>query len=75
MDVSYMKSKISQGIDWLARYPLVVMIVVAFILVITFLNMRERQSSAGAWGVILICAFLFMWALGNLTGLGFGMSF
>ena len=45
------------------------------ILIFAIFSMTDRQSSAGSWTFIVIAVVLFMMGLGNLTGMGFGMSF
>lgn len=73
--MAYIKRYIGDAVRWLEENPLVTLIIAAVILFFSIFKMSERQSSAGQWGIIIVCVFLIMWAFGNLTGLGFGMSF
>jgi len=62
-------SRCKQQIQWIADKPVLV------ILLFSLFRMRENNSSAGMCTIVVIAAFLFIWALGQMTGLGFGMSF
>ena len=73
--MAHIKRYLSDIIRWLEEYPLVTLIIAAVILFFSIFKMSERQSSTGQWGIIVICIVLIMWALGNLTGLGFSMTF
>lgn len=73
--MAHIKKYISDTIRWLETYPVVALIIAAIILLFSLFRMQENQSSAGQWGIVLICCFLIMWALGNITGMGFSMSF
>lgn len=69
------KRYFSDAIGFLEKYPLVTIVIAGAILFFKIFSMTDRKSSAGSWITILICAFLVLWALGCLTGLGFTMSF
>lgn len=68
-------SKCKQQIQWIADKPVLVLIIAIVILLFSLFRMRENNSSAGMYTIVVIAAFLFIWALGQMTGLGFGMSF
>lgn len=75
MDVSVLMSKLAQmwrmflSNGW---YPIIVGVIV---MVFALFSMSQRQSSAGSWFFVLLAAVLFIYGLGQLTGLGFSMSF
>ncbi len=68
-------SRCKQQIQWIADKPVLVLIIAIVILLFSLFRMRENNSSAGMYAIVVIAAFLFIWALGQMTGLGFGMSF
>lgn len=68
-------SRCKQQIQWIADKPVLVLIIAVVILLFSLFRMRENNSSAGMYTIVIIAAFLFIWALGQMTGLGFGMSF
>lgn len=68
-------SKCKQQIQWVADKPVLVLIIAIVILLFSLFRMRENNSSAGMYMIVVIAAFLFIWALGQMTGLGFSMSF
>lgn len=68
-------SRCEQQIQWIADKPVLVLIIAIVILLFSLFRMRENNSSAGMYTIVVIAAFLFIWALGQMTGLGFGMSF
>lgn len=68
-------SKCKQQIQWVADKPVLVLIIAVVILLFSLFRMRENNSSAGMYMIVVIAAFLFIWALGQMTGLGFSMSF
>lgn len=68
-------SRCKQQIQWIADKPVLVLIIAIVILLFSLFRMRENNSSAGMYTIVVIAAFLFIWALGQMTGLGFGMSF
>lgn len=68
-------SRCKQQIQWIADKPVLVLIIAIVILLFSLFRMRENNSSAGMYTIVIIAAFLFIWALGQMTGLGFGMSF
>lgn len=68
-------SRCKQQIQWIADKPVLVLIIAIVILLFSIFRMRENNSSAGMYTIVVIAAFLFIWALGQMTGLGFGMSF
>lgn len=68
-------SRCKQQIQWIADKPVLVLIIAIIILLFSIFRMRENNSSAGMYTIVVIAAFLFIWALGQMTGLGFGMSF
>ena len=68
-------SRCKQQIQWIADKPVLVLIIAIVILLFSLFRMRENNSSAGMCTIVVIAAFLFIWALGQMTGLGFGMSF
>lgn len=68
-------SRCKQQIQWIADKPVLVLIIAIVILLLSLFRMRENNSSAGMYTIVVIAAFLFIWALGQMTGLGFGMSF
>lgn len=68
-------SKCKQQIQWFIDKPVLVMVIAVVILFFGIFRMRENNSSAGMYTIVIIAVFLFIWALGQMTGLGFGMSF
>lgn len=68
-------SRCKQQIQWVADKPVLVLIIAVVILLFSLFRMRENNSSAGMYMIVVIAAFLFIWALGQMTGLGFSMSF
>lgn len=68
-------SRCKQQIQWIADKPVLVLIIAVIILLFSIFRMRENNSSAGMYTIVVIAAFLFIWALGQMTGLGFSMSF
>ena len=68
-------SRCRQQIQWIADKPVLVLIIAVVILLFSLFRMRENNSSAGMYMIVVIAAFLFIWALGQMTGLGFSMSF
>lgn len=68
-------SRCKQQIQWIADKPVLVLIIAIVILLFSLFRMRENNSSAGMYTIVIIAAFLFIWALGQMTGLGFSMSF
>lgn len=68
-------SKCKQQIQWFIDKPALVMVIAVVILFFGIFRMRENNSSAGMYTIVIIAVFLFIWALGQMTGLGFGMSF
>lgn len=68
-------SRCKQQIQWIADKPVLVLIIAVVILLFSLFRMRENNSSAGMYMIVVIAAFLFIWALGQMTGLGFSMSF
>jgi amino acid transporter len=68
-------SRCKQQIQWIADKPVLVLLIAVVILLFSLFRMRENNSSAGMYTIVVIAAFLFIWALGQMTGLGFGMSF
>ena len=69
------KQMVVSVIRFLEEYPLITIAIAGVMLFFCIINMRERQSSAGMWVVVIIAAVLIMWGLGCLTGMGFTMSF
>lgn len=68
-------SRCKQQIQWIADKPVLVLIIAVVILLFSLFRMRENNSSAGMYTIVVIAAFLFIWALDQMTGLGFSMSF
>ena len=68
-------SRCKQQIQWIADKPVLVLIIAVVILLFSLFRMRENNSSAGMYMIVVIAAFLFIWALGQMTGLGFSMAF
>lgn len=68
-------SKCKQQIRWFVDKPVLVLIIAIVILLFSMFRMRENNSSAGMYTIVIIAAFLVIWSLGQMTGLGFGMSF
>ena len=68
-------SRCKQQIQWIADKPVLVLIIAIVILLFSLFRMRENNSSAGMYTIVIIAAFLFIWALGQMTGLSFSMSF
>lgn len=68
-------SRCKQQIQWIVDKPVLVLIIAVVILLFSLFRMRENNSSAGMYMIVVIAAFLFIWALGQMTGLGFSMSF
>lgn len=68
-------SRCKQQIQWIADKPVLVLVIAIVILLFSLFRMRENNSSAGMYTIVIIAAFLFIWALGQMTGLGFSMSF
>ena len=75
MDFSVITSKIGQFFRWFERYPGACIVLGIVLMIIAFIQMRERQSSEGMFTIVIIAVFLFIYGLGGITGLGFGMSF
>lgn len=68
-------SKCRQQLQWVLDRPVIIMILAILILLFSIFRMRENNSSAGMFTIVIIATFMFIWALGQMTGLGFGMSF
>lgn len=60
---------------WLDEHPIFILLLAATVLIFSIFRMDKEKSSAGQWAVICVCVFLVLYALGQMTGLGFGMSF
>lgn len=73
--ISSVKQSVGSIIRFLETYPLVTIIIAIVILFFKIFSMKEKQSSAGSWIIILIASGMIIWGLGCLTGLGFSMSF
>lgn len=75
MDFSLIQSKIAQFFRFFQDYPGACIVLAFVLLLFALTKMRERNSSAGMFTIVIIAAILFMLGLGGITGLGFGMSF
>lgn len=75
IDLSATMSRARQAFEAFISNGWYCIIVAVIVLVFAVFSMSERQSSAGSWFFIVVAVFLFMIGLGNLTGLGFSMSF
>ena len=75
MDFSILISKFKQFLRIFVDYPGLNIVIAIVILFYVLWTARERQSSSGVWLLLVIAVFLFMFGLGGITGLGFGMSF
>lgn len=60
---------------WIDSHPVVLLIGSAVFLCLAIFRMDKEKTSVGQWSVVLICVFLILYAFGQMTGLGFGMSF
>ena len=75
MDFSALYSKITRFFSSILENGGLCIVLAIVFLLYAVTVMRERKSSAGMFFVIVIAVALFMIGMGNLTGLGFGMSF
>lgn len=75
MDFSILMSKFKQFLRVFVDYPGLNIVIAIAIIFYVLWTMRERQSSSGVWFLLVIAIIFFMFGLGGLTGLGFGMSF
>lgn len=60
---------------WFDEHPIFILLGAFIFLCFAIFNMDKEKTSAGQWTIVVICAFLVLYALGKITGLGFGMSF
>lgn len=60
---------------WLDEHPVFILLGAMVFLCLSVFRMDKEKTSAGQWAVICICVFLVLYAFGQMTGLGFGMSF
>lgn len=75
MDLSILISKLKQFLRVFVDYPGLDIVIAIVILFYVIWTMRDRQSSSGVWFLLVIAIAFFMFGLGGITGLGFGMSF
>lgn len=75
MDISVLMSKLRQFLRVFVDYPGLDIVIAIVIIFYVLWTMRERQSSSGVWFLLVIAILFFMFGLGGITGLGFGMSF
>lgn len=68
-------SKCRQQLQWVLDRPVIILVAAVVVLIFGLFRMRENNSSAGMWSIVIIAAIMFMYALGQLTGLGFSMTF
>lgn len=68
-------SKCRQQLQWLLDRPAIILVLAIVMLIFSIFRMRENNSSAGMYTIVVIAAIMFMYALGQMTGLGFSMSF
>lgn len=69
------KSNIHNTKLWFDEHPVLILLAAAIFLIFSVFRMDRENSSAGMWIVVVICVFLILYAFGQMTGLGFGMSF
>ena len=69
------KTKLIHAFDVFKDYPWLAIVLGVLFLIYAVAKMRERQSSAGSWVVIIIAVILFMYGLSGVTGLSLYMSF
>lgn len=60
---------------WFDEHPALILIGAMIFLCLSVFNMDTQKTSAGQWFIIVVCVFLVLYAFGQMTGLGFGMSF
>ena len=60
---------------WFDEHPVFLLLAAAIFLVLSIFRMDKEKSSAGMWIVVVASSFLVLYAFGQMTGLGFGMSF
>lgn len=75
MDFSILISKLKQFLRIFVDYPGLDIVIAIAIIFYVLWTMRERQSSSGVWFLLVVAILFFMFGLGGITGLGFGMSF
>ena len=68
-------SKCRQQLQWVLDRPVIILVAAMIVLIFGLFRMRDNNSSAGMWGIVIVAAIMFMYALGQLTGLGFSMTF
>lgn len=69
------KSNCHQTKLWFDEHPALILVVAMVILWFTIFRMNNEKSSVGMWSIVVICVFLVLYAFGQMSGLGFGMSF
>lgn len=60
---------------WCDEHPIVLIVGAAVFLCVSIFNMEKEKTSAGQWTIICICVLVILYALGQMTGLGFDMTF
>lgn len=60
---------------WLDEHPVIILLGAAVFLCLAIFRMDKENTSAGQWAVVVICVLAILYAFGQMTGLGFGMSF
>lgn len=60
---------------WFDSHPVFLILAAAIILCFSIFHMDSEKTSAGMWIIVIVCSFLILYAFGQMTGLGFGMSF
>ena len=75
LDIGVLMSKLRQFLRVFVDYPGLDIVIAIGIIFFVLWTMRERQSSSGVWFLLVIAILFFMFGLGGITGLGFGMSF
>ena len=68
-------SKCRQQLRWVLDRPVIILVAAVIVLIFGLFRMRENNSSAGMWSIVVIAAIMFTYALGQSTGLGFSMTF
>lgn len=60
---------------WFDEHPIFIIVGAFIFLFYALFTMNKENSSAVQWITVVVCAFLILYAFGQMTGLGFGMSF
>lgn len=60
---------------WFDDHPVFILLAAGIVLWVAIFRMDSEKTSVGMWAVVVICVFLVLYAFGQISGLGFGMSF